>query len=370
MTAAARAEGLAAAAQPFVPWLGRVSASGLLAFVRVELGNENILDDFQPHGAAGGFSKAVAPRTILHVISGNTPHAGLQSLLRGLLLGSHNLCKLPTGGVPEVSTFCAGLPPELAAGVELSETLPEEWLARAEAVIVFGTDKTVETFRRRVRADQVFVGHGHRVSLGIVWDDPGFASVPGAARDASLFDQRGCQSPHGFYVGGGNARAYAERLGAAMAEFNRAHPRATLSAAEAANIHALREDYGFRAALDPERVGLWASTGSTDWTVVFDAADPAFTASTLDRVVFVKPLPPTLPELLAALAPVRAHLGAIGLYPATLGLARRLDALGLGVSRFCAVGHMQEPPMWWHQDGLPNLGALVRWVDFGPGEGE
>lgn len=361
-TAAERAAHLARAAAPFSPWLGEITPGGLLEFVRVELGHAGVLDDFQPHGAH--FSKAVAPGTILHVLSGNTPHAGLQSLLRGLLLGAHNLCKLPTGGLPEVAAFRDGLDAALAARVELSETLPEGWLGRADAVIVFGGDATVAEFRRRVRAGQIFIPHGHRVSLGIIFDDPGFVSVPHAARDASLFDQRGCLSPHGFYVAGGDVRGYAERLAGAMDDFNRAHPRATLSAAEGARIHALREECRFLAAGDPARRALWTSAGSTDWTVVFDAAEPAFTASPLDRVVFVKPLPA---DLRAALAPVRPHLGALGLWPATLPHARALDALDLGASRLCPVGAMQSPPLTWHQDGAPALATLVRWVDFEPG---
>jgi hypothetical protein len=37
--------------------------------------------------------------------------------------------------------------------------------------------------------------------------------------------------------------------------------------------------------------------------------------------------------------------------------------LSLGVSRFCAAGRMQFPPLTWHHDGRSSLGDLVTWID-------
>lgn len=349
------AEQLARAAAGFTECLGPIQAGDLTALVAAELGHAGILDDFQPHGAAR--AQAFGPGTILHVISGNTPHAGLQSLLRGLLLRSHNLCKLPADGLPALEAFRAALPPELAARVEFAETLDREWLARADAVIVFGADETVETLRARVRPGQRFIAHGQRVSLGLILDDAGCASAPAAARAVSLFDQQGCLSPQGFYVRG-DARGYAEAL---AAELGREAPGAARPVQNAARIRAWREDFAFRAANDPDRLTLWTSEGSTAWTVAFDAAAPEFALSPLSRVVTVKPLPADLP---AALAAVRPWLSAIGLWPATPETAA--FARDLGASRLCPLDRMQFPPLTWHQDGAPSLAALVRWVDFEP----
>ena len=358
MTTAERAAALAAVARPFAEWLGDFTAEDLLELVRVELGHPAILDDFQAHG--NRLSRAVAPREILHVLSGNTPHAGLQTLLRGLLLGSHNRCKLPAVGLPVVSAFYEALPQALAARVECSESLPPDWVSSANALIVFGDDDTIAHFHRLARVDQILCGHGHRVSLGIVLDDL-TGSLEGAARDASLFDQRGCLSPHGFYVRG-DSRAYAASLADAMAAFNFQHPRRLLAPPEAAPIRAVREDYRFRAAND-DRYTLWQSDGgrSTDWTVIHDAANPAFMTSPLDRVVFVKPLPA---DLGSALMGVISHVGAIGYWPQGLDSARWVAEHVSGAARICPVGAMQRPPLTWHQDGAPVLSSLVRWVDL------
>src|ERR1700722_17179821 len=110
MTTREIAESLANAARLF-PMLGEVTAQNLLDLVKWELGHEKILDGFQTY--AGHLAMASGPGTILHIISGNTPHAGLQSLMRGLLLKSRNLCKLPSAGLPEIAQFRNALPDEL-----------------------------------------------------------------------------------------------------------------------------------------------------------------------------------------------------------------------------------------------------------------
>jgi hypothetical protein len=359
---AERAASLAKAAAQF-PILGEITAEDLLTVVKLELGHAEILDGLRPHGRH--LARAIAPGTILHVVSGNTPHAALQSLLCGLLLGSHNLVKIPSVGLPEVAEFVAALPAELAARVEISPTLPDPWLRAARAVIVFGNDETIAHFRARVPAIVPFQAHGHRVSAGLVFSDAGYASVPAAAKDVSLYDQRGCLSPHDIYVAtapGLQPRTYAARLAEAMADFNLHTPRSPLSMGEHAAIADLRASYAFRSASDP-RVQLWTSGDSTDWTVIYED-DPWFATSPLNRVVFVKPLPSTPEGIAGALAPVQSWLGAIGIWPATVENAESVASLG--ASRICPLGRMQFPPVTWHAEGLPNLGSLVRWVDFEP----
>jgi hypothetical protein len=353
LNTAERARHLASAAEKF-PFLGRTTSDELLELVRVELGDAGALDDFVQRGER--FARAIAPRSILHIVSGNTPAAGLQSLIRGLLLGSHNFAKLPSAGLPEMVQFCEALPGELAERVEFSTDLSEDWLARAEAVIVFGSDETIAHFRARIRTDQTFIAHGHRLSFGVIFDDPAFGSVAGAARDASLFDQQGCLSPQVIYVRG-EARLYAERLAAEMAHCEALEPRAAISLSETLAIRTAREEFTFRAT-NGEPVQVWQSSDSTAWTVVFDIAQ-GFPRSPLNRFVFVKPMPD---DLAAELHEVRAHMSCAGIFPAAIEHARLLT--GLGVSRVCPIGRMQTPPWTWHQDGQPSLGALVRWVDF------
>ena len=343
--------------------LGPTSAADLLGWLEAELGHAQALDHWVAHGSSQ--SKALAPTTIAHVVSGNTPHAALQSLIGGLLLGSRNLVKLPRGGLLEIEEFIARLPSEMQTSVETAEVLTDTWLLAADAVIVYGSDETIANLRGRVAPGKIFIGHGHKASLGIVWADPDFASCAGAARDASMFDQQGCLSPQVFYVrenSTGFARDYAENLASAMDQFNRTHPRGPLTVEEKASIANLRAAYRFRASGDL-RVSLWEGGSNMDWTVIYEE-DAWFTASPLNRVVFVKPLPENLAD---AMGPALDHVGAVGLWPCTKELADRFAALR--PSRFCPIGRMQDPPWTWHNGGAARLASLVKWVDFEPSSG-
>ncbi|MEI7864997.1 MAG: acyl-CoA reductase [Chthoniobacterales bacterium] len=353
-----RAQAIALAAAPMSDFLGRTQPETLLRWVEAELGDAGAHDRWVKYGAAR--TKAVAPDNILHVVSGNTPHAALQSLISGLILGSSNLVKLPRGGIPEVDDFISRLPADLAAKITMGEELRDDWIGRATAVVVYGSDETIAALRAKVPSGKIFIGHGHKASAGIVWKDENYVSCAGAARDTSLFDQQGCLSPRVFYVREtkpGFARAYAEQLAEEMERYGRIHPHGPLSVAEKVEISDLRAAYNFRAAGDL-RVAIWAGGPELDWTVVYEE-DPWFPSSALSRVIFVKPLPA---DLVAELGPHSAHLGAIGLWPCTEELADRFFALG--ASRFCPIGRMQDPPWTWHNGGVARLAPLVKWVDF------
>jgi hypothetical protein len=272
MTTAERLEMVSHAAGHF-PFLGKTTSVELQEMLQNELGHADVLDRFVPRGP--GLVRAVPPRQILHILAGNTPAAGLQTLIRGLVLGSHNRLKLPSEGLPCIEAFLNLLPPEMAARVELNSELSGEWLASADAVVVFGSDHTIEEFQRRVRPDQTFVAHGHRISFGVVFGDPTYLSIEAAAHDASAFDQLGCLSPQAYYVAD-DAREYAERLAGAMASYAIFNPRGAVAPNVARAIRTLREETRFRAAAN-EGCRVWQSDESTEWTVIYDeAADSPF----------------------------------------------------------------------------------------------
>jgi len=357
-----RAQALSATAAAF-PLLGPLAVDDLLGLVGVELGDPEILDGFRPYGNHWARARALSP--LLHIVSGNTPHAALQSLIRGLLIGAENWVKIPGEGLPEVERFIDQLPPALRNRVRFARELPPEWLRAARAVVVFGSDETLAHFRKRISPAQRFLEHGHRLSLALVLDDPHYRSLVAAARDISVFDQKGCLSPHGVYVrekDGLTARIYAEKLADALADYDARDPRGPLTRAETLAIFDLRTNYQFRAAADP-RVRIWTSPGNDHWTVIYED-DPWFASSCLNRTVFVKPLPA---DFAATLRPVRPWLSAAGVWPARPEDAEWLAALGF--TRICPLGKMQLPPATWHQDGAPVLTNLIEWVDFEPETG-
>jgi hypothetical protein len=237
--------------------------------------------------------------------------------------------------------------------VTISSELPDEWLETSEIVVVFGSDDTLAHFRRIVPAHVRLIGYGHKVSVGMLFEPAPAEVAAAAAMDVALFDQQGCLSPHVFYV-----REQPEAFAAALAReldlLATKMPRAGLDLSGHARIRQMREEYAFAAA-SGEEVRLWQSAGGTDWTVIY-TANPDFTASCLNRVVFVKPFPNNLDRWQIA------HLSTVGIWPVSEGNTE--VALACGATRVCPVGRMQQPPFTWHQDGVPALGSLVRWVDY------
>ncbi len=361
---------IAEAAAYFREVIGRVAAEDLLSMIAIELGHEQALERYCIHHSNARhapsfarftqYSKAIAPGTILHIFGDNDPHAALHSLIRGLLLGSHNFVVLPNGSIPEVIDFRKTLAPVLANEIEVSEQIPELWKETAEAVVVCGDDEFVKKHRAQTPPDKIFVGRVRKLSFAVVFEDSLYESPGLLASDVSRNDQFAEFCPHAVYVneiGHLDPLSYAKRLAGAMEEYNKRVPRRTLSDHEQALLVNLRTSYQFRSGKSGE-AQVWASEGNTDWTVIYEA-DPMFTQSPLNRVIFVKPLPKSLT---VALSPVRGRIGAVGIYPPEIQHAHSMAKFEF--PRICPIGRMHTPPVTWHHAGRQNLAPLVRWLDF------
>jgi hypothetical protein len=241
-------------------------------------------------------------------------------------------------------------------------------LSDAEAVIVYGDDRSVTTLKQMIPARAMFLGYGHKISFAYVTKEamneqalP--ALVAGAAFDVSVYDQQGCLSPHVIYVeerGQFGPRKFAAELAGAMAQYQLRVPRGEMSAAEAAAVMQTRSGYEFRSASD-KRVAVWASPKPNDWTVIYED-DFSFTPSCLNRTVFVKPAP-SVARVLESVSRYAGQISTVGVAGETTKFAELLAKLG--IHRVCPLGQMQRPPLSWPHDGHPNLAHLVKWTDAG-----
>ena len=345
-----RVQAIAESAQGF-RWLGEITPQLLSDWVTRELGVEFATSSWAPYG--GRYRRIVPCTPILHVVAGETPHAALQSLMRGILVGAENWVKLPSNDLVEVRAFVELLPKELQPSLSL-QLLPE-WLEKAAAVVVFGSDRTIQEFASRVRPWQRFVPHGHKISFAMVLGEWSKTEITGAIHDGSAFDQLGCLSPQ-FFLVKEQAGQFAEQLAAQL----ESSATLQLPLTTAAAIRAFREDWRFRTANDPT-AQLWESpTNSLDWTVLFDPGE-TIPDHPLHRTFVVKPLTATLETTIGLL---QKHISTIGIHPV---VPESIDlAVRLGAQRICPIGRMQEPALDWHHDGFPSLNSLVRVLDLEP----
>jgi len=338
-----------------------------------DAGVEEDLDGFVPRGSH--LSRAYAPALTTHVLAGNIPGVGLPGLVAATLAGSASLVKTASGDPLSPALWAASLSrqdPEIGECVAVlwwrggQADLEAVALEGADAVIAYGSEKTMRDLQGRVRSR--FLGHGHRVSLGVIGREVLVRAdevAEQSAYDVSLFDQQGCLSPHCFYVEEGGAvspKEFAEFLGSAMAKWAERLPPGSLTRGEAAAIRK------FRAAYEAQRVAqkdiaLFLHPRGLDWTVIFDP-DPTFTLSCLHRTVVVKPVP-DLSEVGGPLRSWRPYLQAAGVAVAPERTRMLANALGqAGVNRICPIGKMQAPPLTWYQDGRFLLRDLLRWTDL------
>jgi hypothetical protein len=336
----------------------------LQRLLRTQLGHVDALDAWiQREGVR---VRARAPRLIYHVCAGNLAVSAWTSLMHGLLLGADNVMKLPgerdgSTAQREILDFIRGLPLPLRKLVKTNHALDISLFRHADAIVAFGSDSTIGSLRAQARWDQKFIAHGHAVSL--LWIAEPDRLTPQQARacagDVLTYDQLGCLSPQAIYLPSG---ADLDALGRKLARALEMHwkkiapkPRRPLSvAARIVEARDMARALGHRVWLPPEK--------HLGWTLIHDP-DPAFQPSPLHGVVYLRQVAES--RLGHALASVTGRISTIGIAGRT---SSRLEKtfLSLGVSRFCAAGHMQFPPLTWHHDGRSPLGDLVSWIDFEP----
>jgi hypothetical protein len=309
------------------------------------------------------------------VLAGNIPGIGLPGLIAATLLGSANLVKPASAEPLFPALWAASVARE---DPEIGECLAVLWWSggrtdleavafdHAEVVIAYGSEQTIHALQGRVRCR--FLGHGHRVSFGLIGREVLSMAeevADRAAYDASLFEQQGCLSPHLFYVEEGgrmSPRDFAELMGAAMARWAERLPPGPLTPEEGTTIRRFRAGYEAQELAGKE-VALFTSPRGLDWTLIYDA-DPTFIPSCLHRTVLIKPVA-DLVEVGGLIQSWRPYLQAAGVavIPERIGVLA--GALGqAGVNRICPIGRMQVPPLTWHQEGRSFFRDLLRWTDL------
>lgn len=353
------------------------TADRLARLVRAQFPDPAVLDGFRP-GPGGSRVRAFGHRLIVQLGAGNVAGVSVGGVVRALLARSPVLLKpgLHDAVLPVLyARALADCDPELAAALGVlywpggADTVEAEVLPRAGLVVVYGGTDTVAAVRARLPIATPLVAHSHRVGVALVGREAlatGRAdrTALDAARAVAAFDQRGCVSPHLFWVEEGGALTPAEwaaRLAAAMAALEQDLPAGPAAPEVASRVQQLRGTWELKqAAGDGARV--FRPPGA-EWTVAYDP-DPAFSPSCLGRFAWVKPVP-DLERVAGLLAGLRPFLQTAGLCGAGARAASLVEQLGVaGVTRVASLRRMAWPPAWWHHDGGDPLRALVRWVDW------
>ncbi len=322
-------------------WVGAYDADSLGKWLDAEIGDRRRLEEWVD-GAK------VQPRgPVLHVVSGNTPHAAFQSVFRAMLMGCRSWVKTPSAGLPEFEEWARGI--DL---LDVRRELPEEWRA-PEVAVVYGGAETLAFFRGWLSPESRIIPHGPKLSAAFVFTErEGLAAD--LAADILRYGQRGCLSVRAVYFQG-DAESFCEKLAAAMESFE---SFAVADISEAGGVRNARELTRFRIANGADAT-LHESQGSVDWTIVRDVEATLLTPGPGCGFVTVMPMPEEISE--ATLGAEIRFLSTAVVEP--VSEVARLD--GIAPPRICAAGRAQEPGIFWHPDGEMPLAGLVRWRDLG-----
>jgi len=319
-------------------------------------------------------------RLLGFIMAGNVAGAGIHEICAALLAGAGLLIKTASAEpffFPSFIRTLAEVDPAVAARVAVlnfgrdeESAMRELWRCSDGGVVAYGDDASIAalTARDATGGARPLAGFGSRLSGALMVVAPGAGpsaaetAVDGLARDVTLFEQRGCLSPHHIFVAGdaGAARRFAAHLARALACLEARLPAPQrLPLGAAASIRALRERARWRALA--ERAGdgeveLWEGPRMA-WTVIYDAA-AVFSASPGYRTVFVSALK-RADELGSRLDAAAGPLEAFAL-AAPLEVRERLAAKlrRLGVTYVCDPGRMQSPPLDWPHGGGAMLELL------------
>lgn len=358
----------------------------LSALVRAELGELAILDEPRPDPAQPGRRRRAAGPPVLHlVLAGNVPGVAVTAVIRGLLVRSGVLCKLPATEPWLVGLFARALHEEDAAlaatlaatwwPVDAPGPVAHEWTKRSGKVVVYGGAEAVRSLRARTPPTIPLLEYGPRVGLVLLGPAVTDEELGGLARDTLAYDQAGCVSPRLVYLLGADAGAGADQDGSAPnspadprldrlatalgAEITRRGQVLTTDE-EAVDIRAARARLQFGAepggrAMGPEDLG---------WTILHRTEAGAY-SEPLPRVLWAYDVASVeeLAELRGVLEGRVQALGIAGVDEPTRHAAERL-AVELGVSRVTPPGEMAWPPADWRHDGRMQLMPLLRWTDF------
>jgi acyl-CoA reductase-like NAD-dependent aldehyde dehydrogenase len=238
-------------------------------------------------------------------------------------------------------------------------------LGAFDAVVAFGSDRTLEAIARSLPPRARFIGYGSAASAGYVTRESlaSSAAIAGlaerAARDVVLYESEGCLSLHVLFAERGGEIApqhFARVLAAAIEHAAVEFPPGRRDDARRARVAHARDLAVFRAASGK---GTVFSDADASYAVFFDPPreePPAF----LPRAIALFPV--DAPGEAAAY--VRRH--ALRLEGFALSAARGdaiRAAMEAGAVRLTRFGELQHPPLAAHHGGRPRIAEFVRWID-------
>lgn len=342
------------------------------------LGNRKVLDNFC-YIPANNYEVIANPKGVVaHWLSGNVPLLGMLSLVQSMLTKNANILKVSRENYHVIpilldtfnkvsiknSTGKEILGSEIIKSVaavyfEKNDIEAQNLLSQiADVRVAWGNMEAVETIMNLPKhygtTDIIF---GPRTSLMVIGKEflqnilDAERIAKNAALDGSLFDQRGCNSPHTVFIESGNPISpldFAELLSVEMKKLVIKIPIQSVSASDSLKIMKHRVEYDIK--------GTAFYSEGIEWSVLYSDNDIGLASPCYNRTLFVRPV-----KDIFEVADYCNHL------TQSIGTAlspERKKAFALivtrkGIDRLPDIGKMTLYDIPW--DGIFFMNHLVRW---------
>ncbi len=257
----------------------------------------------------------------------------------------------------ELDVFCDAARAEPWDGEKDDHTL-----GAFDAVVAFGTDRTLERISRSLPLTTRFIPYGSKASAGYIGrealDSSGAAQsiAGGAACDLLLYESQGCLSLHVLFVERGGAvdpERFTALLASAIERERRVFPPGRRS---------------------PEMIAALAH--ARDLALFGDAAEHVYSDARAEYLTVLDPPTAHAPEFLPWMLGVHsvdgpddaaAYLRRHGVAIEALAIAGSREdiaemALAAGASRLTSFGRLQCPAAGLRHGGRPRIAEFVRWL--------
>lgn len=356
-----------------------LSRENLEKKIRQEIGEKEYLDRFTFSSSFGGYLRTHPLGIVLHVSAGNVFIGGIDSLIHGFLTKNVNLLKLSSADPLFPLLFARSLQEVDDDGV-LSRSyamlsfsskdrhIEEELKKRCDAIVVWGGEEAVRSYREGLPVGTRLVEYGPKYSVSILT----FAGLVDSdldevarrvALDVSVWEQRACSSPQVLYLeekkGSRLGGRFVGHLIRALEKVALELPQGDLSTDEKVELLKARELARVAEVLGEARV--FYPRGRTDFTVIWEKSLD-FRPSPLNRCLYLKSYS-DWEEVLESLRPLGPYLQTVGLLAGTEEMERCCrDIASLGFSRITQVGKMWEDKPGSPHDGSYQIERLIRWT--------
>lgn len=354
-----------------------LSKDGMQTRLLSDLEKISYLDDWSYNHHFRGYIKAEPLGVVTHVSAGNVFVGGVDSLIQGIVTKNVNIMKMSTVDPIFPVLFAKSLKDFDHTGVLHKAMALINWKGGTteieniiktvcDAIVVYGGADTIRAYRKNLGLHCKLIEYGPKYSFVMVDGEELYKkgleeSAKLIARDAIMWEQSACSSPHTIYVEGKeNAEKLLVAIGKAYDAWATEIPQGIVYEDEAVEITKVRELAKVNKALDD---GDYYFSEKNLSTIVYQSSTE-FQISCHNRTLFLKAVD-SLDDVVKSVSSMGEYIQSVAIL-ADDARAKKLskELASFGADRFVEVGRMAVRKHGTPHDGTRGLGVLLRWVSL------